>query len=188
MEVGRFVLGLPAPIIQNPRILPEGKDIPSVYPDQRLGSTWCLRRNKAGLERLLSRPGKRSPAITAILPFKYGGWWEAFSDDRPPRAAVEPLLSAPVAEAPALAAFAAEQTGDRRLAAETRRRAAALLLDQAEETLASPYPYVRAGATIPVRQSIELLPSPRAWQLLREAETQAAIAEAASEAAEIVGE
>jgi hypothetical protein len=188
VEAGRFVLGLPAPIVQNPRILPEGKDIPSVYPDQRLGSTWCLRRNLAGLERLLSQPGKRSPAVAASLPFRYAGWWEDFSDDRPPQAAVEPLLSSPVPEAPALAAFAAEQTGDPQLVEETRQRAAQLLLDQAEESLASPYPYVRSSATLPVRQSIALSPSPRAWQLLREAETQAAIADAASEAAEYVGE
>jgi hypothetical protein len=188
VEAGRFVLGLPAPIVENPRILPEGKDIPSVYPDQRLGSTWCLRRNLAGLERLLSQPGKRSQAVAANLPFSYAGWWEDFSDDRPPRAAVEPLLSSPVPEAPALAAFAAEQTGDPQLVEETRQRAANLLLDQAEEALESPYPYVRAGATLPVRQSIALSPSPRAWQLLSEAETQAAIADAEAEAAEFVGE
>lgn len=187
-EVGRFVLGLPGPIVQNPRILPEGNDIPGVYPDQRLGSTWCLRRNLAGLERLLSHPGKRSPEVDASLPFRWAGWWEDFADVRPPRAAVEPLLSAPVPEGPVLAAFAAEQTGDQQLVEETRQRAAKLLLDQAEETLASDYSYVRAGATLPVRQAIALSPSPRAWQLLREAETEAAIDEAASEAAEFIGE
>lgn len=188
VEAGRFVLGLPSPIIANGRILPEGPNPPSAYPSQRLASTWCLRRNLAGLERLLARPGKRSPAVAASLPFQWADWWEGFADQRPPRAAVEPLLSSPVGEGPVLAVFAAERTGDQQLVGQTRERAAEMMLDQAEDALESEYSYMRGGAALPVRQAIALSPSPRAWKLLREAETQAAFAEAESEAAEFIGE
>lgn len=187
VEVGRFVLGLPGPIVENGRILPEGRFEPSVDQSERLASTWCFRRNLAGLKRLLAQPGKRSPAVAAILPFQWASWWEGVADHRPPHAAVEPLLSSPVTEAPVLATFAAEQTGDRQLVEQTRQRAAELMLDRAEDALASEYPYMRGEATLPVRQAIALFPSPRAWRLLRQAEAQAAFADAESEAAESTG-
>jgi hypothetical protein len=188
VEVGRFVLGLPAPIVENGRILPEGDFEPNVYASEHLGSTWCLRRNLAGLKRLLESPGKRSPEVSAILPFQWADWWQGFADHRPARAAVKPLLDSPVNEGPVLAAFAAEQTGDQQLVDRTREQAAQLTLERAEEALDSPYLTMRSSAEMLVRQAIALHQSPRAWKLLRQAETQSAVAEAASEAAEFIGD
>jgi archaellin len=188
VEVGRFVLGLPAPIVENGRILPEGDFEPGIYASERLASTWCLRRNLAGLKRLLETPGKRSPEVSDSLPFQWADWWQGFADHRSARAAVMPLLDSPVNEAPVLAVFAAEQTGDQQLVERTRERAAQLMLEQAKEALDSPYLTMRSAAEMLVRQAIALRQSPQAWKLLRQAETQSGVAEAASKAAEFIGD
>jgi hypothetical protein len=187
VEVGRFVLGLPAPSRGESPILPAGRFLPGVRENERLASTWCLRRNLAAVKRLLSQPGKRSPALSALLPFEYAGWWRTFADPRPARAAVEPMLHSPVGEAPVLAVFAAEQTGDRQLIGKTRQQAAESLLLLAEEMLLSPYNQVAGSATSPARQSLSLVPSKQALGVLREAEARQDAADAEAEEARSAG-
>lgn len=187
VEVGRFVLGLPAPLIDPGAILPGGSFVPGVRESERLASTWCLRRNLASVKRLLAQPGKRSPALADLLPFQFAGWWEGFADPRPASAAIEPLLRSPVGFGPVLAVFAAEQTGDRQLVERTRKEAARLLLLGAEESLESPYNYVAGSATTSARYSFSLFPSRQALRVLREAEARQAVADAESEAARSAG-
>lgn len=185
VEVGRFVLGLPAPTLGGSPILPGGGFVPGVREGERLASTWCLRRNLAALERLLAQPGKRSPALDALLPFQFAGWWEEFADPRPASAAIEPLLRSPVGEG--LAVFAAEQTGDLQLIKRTRKQVAEQMLRSAEESLQSPYNQVAGSATIPARRSYLLAPSQQALRVLREAEARQAVADAEAEEARSAG-
>jgi hypothetical protein len=183
VEVGRFVIGLQSPPYGGSPILPAGESAPSVGAgSERLASTWCLRRNLAALKGLLSEPGKRSPTLASLLPFRLGSWWASFADPRPARAAVEPLLHSPIDEGPLLAVYAAEQTGNEELIARTRKRAALLLLHTAEERLSSPYNQMAASSSIPARQSLSLVPSDRARRVLREGEARQAALDAESEA------
>ena len=175
VEVGRFVIGLQSPPYGGSPILPGGETGPNVSGgSERLASTWCLRRNLAAVKRLLGEPGKRSPTLAGLLPFRFGSWWSSFADPRPASAAVEALLHSPVNEAPLLAVFAAEQTGDDQLVARTRKRAAQLLLLTAEEMLSSPFNQMAGSSTIPARQSLSLSPSARALDALREGEVRQA--------------
>jgi hypothetical protein len=175
VEVGRFVIGLPSPPYGGSPILPAGESAPNVGGgSERLASTWCLRRNLAAVKRLLGERRKRSPTLAGLLPFRFGSWWASFADPRPASAAVEPLLHSPVNEAPLLAVFAAEQTGDDRLVARTRKRAAQLLLLTAEEMLSSPYNQMAGSSTIPARQSLSLTPSAGALDALRQGEVRQA--------------
>jgi len=185
VEVGRFVLGLPAPSRGESPILPAGSALfqPGVRESERLASTWCMRRNLAAVQRIMSEPGKRSPAMSELLPFQAADWWKAFADPRSPRAAVEPLLRSPVGEGPVLAVFAAEETGDKQLVEEIRTEAARLMLQLAKEKLASPYNQMAGSATIPARQSFSLSPSQEALRALREAEARQAAADAEAEEA-----
>lgn len=187
LEIGRFILGLPEPVTGNSRIVPEGPDVPGVYPDQRLASTWCLRRNLAAVERLLIWPGKRSPRFAPLSDFQYADWWAEFSDDRSPRAAVGPLLDTDVGPGPVLAAFAAEQTGDQQLIKQTRRRAARLMIRESEVALFTAPTNAGSVAVELARYSLALSPSPEAKELLREAENQAGLEAAEKEALELVG-
>jgi hypothetical protein len=186
VDVGRFILGIPLPVTGNGRILPEGPYAPSAYPDQRLASTWCLRHNLAAVERLLSRPGKRSPRFAPLADFQFADWWEDFSDDRPPQAAVEPLLNTDVGPGPVLAGFAAEQTGDQQLIERTRRRAARLMIRESELALFSDYTNAGDVSALLARYSLALSPSPAARELLREAEDQAGLEAAEQEALELL--
>lgn len=188
LEVGDFILGLPMPVTGNSRIVPAGPDVPGVNPDQRLASTWCLRRNLAAVERLLSHPGKRSPRFVPFSEFQFADWWADFSDDRPPREAVESLLNTdfgPV-PGPVLAAFAAEQTGDQQLIEETRERAGRLMIRESELTLFSEHTDPAEEAALLARYSLALFPSPEARELLREAEEQAGLEAAEQEALELL--
>ena len=187
VEVGHFLIGLPAPPTGESPILPGGRLVPGGYESEHLASTWCLRRNLAAVKRLLAAPAKRSPTLASLLPFHFAGWWASFADPRSASAAVEPLLQAPVSEGPLFAAFAAERTGNRQLAARTRKRAAELLLLAAEEALSSPYNGMAGAATIPARQSLSLSPSARAVRALRESEVRQAAADAEADEAPSVG-
>ncbi len=141
-------------------------------------STWCGRRNLAELDRLLRYPGKRSSSMAALTDFKPAGWWRSFIDRRPPRAAIEPLLRAPFGEGSVLAVFAAERTGDPARIEEARRRAAALLLEAAENALQSGYSYAAAAAVLDARYALLFQPSPQARETLRRAEARQETAEA----------
>lgn len=182
VEVGHFVIGLQSPPFGGSPILPAGESAPNVSGgNERLTSTWCLRRNLAAVKRLLSGPGKRSPTLASLLPFRLASWWASFADPRPASAVVKPLLDSPVDEGPLLAVFAAEQTGDDQLVARTRKRAAQLLLLTAEERLASSINQMAASATIPARQALSLSPSARALDVLRDGEARQAALDAEAE-------
>jgi hypothetical protein len=176
LDVGRFVIGVPEAVPEGGRLLPEGPEPFGVLNEQeRLLSTWCGRRNIAALERVLGREGRRSSRMAALAQFEPAGWWSEFVDPRPARAAVEPLLAPPLEGGnPVLAVFAAEESGDPELEAATRRRAVELLLVQAEDALQNgEYGYMARGAVEAARYALLFEPSPRAEQLLAEAEREA---------------
>lgn len=176
LDVGRFVIGVPEPVSEGGRLLPEGPEPFGVLDEQeRLLSTWCGRRNIAALERVLGREGSRSSRMAALTQFEPAGWWPEFVDPRPARAAVEPLLAPELdGGSPVLAVFAAEESGDPELEAETRRRASELLLARAEDALQNgDYGYMARGAVEAARYALIFDPSPRAEQLLAEAEREA---------------
>lgn len=139
IDAGRFVLAVPAALQRYGLEFPEDAHMlrdqaPMIFPKERLGITWCFRRNLAALERLLGHPGRRSEDVTALAHMQLARDWPSYADPRPPRAAAEALLHT-MREGPELAAFAASRTGDRRFAAQIRARSAALLLKQAEAEL-----------------------------------------------------
>ena len=188
VSVGRFVLGVPeATNGGGGRRLP----VPPFEPDPNyqyhLQSTWCLRRNLAELKRVLGREGKRSPEMAALVDLRLSDSWPVFADDRPPVAAVEPLLNSEVGPPALLAVFAAERTGDPDLLARTRKRAAALLLRQAEQGLGLGYPFSVRGAVDDLHYALLFAPSAPARELLGIAEAQLLVAEV-NEAAPSGGE
>ena len=177
--VGRFVLGVPETVNRGGRILPEGPSPFGVLDDrERLMSTWCARRNLSVLRRLLRQPGKRSSSMAALAEFQPAAWWREFADRRPPQAAVEPLFHESVGEGPILAVFAAEQTGDRQLEMEARRRAAAALVHDADHSLALGYPWAAWGAVMDARYAMRFWPSAEAKKMLLRAESRWEVAQA----------
>lgn len=179
IDVGRFVIGVPESANRGGRILPEGADpFGALDSQERLMSTWCGRRNLAALDRLLRRPGRRSPSMAALTDFRPAGWWASFVDRRSPREAVEPLLREQLGEGPILAVFAAERTGDPRLVEEARRRAAISLLTAANEALESGYSYAVASAVLAAHYALLFQPSPEVRETLARAEASLEAAEA----------
>jgi hypothetical protein len=180
--VGHFVVSLPAPPVGTWPILPGGGLVAGVVSEnERLPGTWCLRRNLAAVKRLLARTGKRSPVLDNLLSLQLADWWKRFADPRPASAVIEPLLRSSIGEAPVLAVFAAEQTGDQQLVKRTRKEASKLMLFSAEELLLSPYDELAGSATTPARYSWLLSPSQQAIQVLREAEGRQAVADTEAE-------
>lgn len=178
LEVGRFVLGVPETVAPGVRRLPEGPDPYGILDDhERLLSTWCAKRNMDALERILGREGRRSPSMAAMAAFEPAGWWADFADPRPARAVVEPLLRPSLAGwDPALAVYAAEQTGDRELEAKTRHRVAEILLSQGEDALENlEYGYMAQSAVEAIRESLLFEPSALGKALLARAEQEAAL-------------
>ncbi len=192
LEVGRFVIGVPETVAPGIRRLPEGPDPFGVLDErERLLSTWCAKRNIDALERILGREGRRSPSMAAMAAFQPAAWWEAFADPRPAKEAIEPLLKPGLAGGdPVLAVYAAEQTGDRELESETRQRAAAELLAQAEDALENgEYGYMARSAAEAIRYSLLFEPSTRGRTLLPRAEREAeAYEEELAETPATVGE
>lgn len=175
VDLGRFVLGVPETVNRGGRILPEGPRPFSVLNSrEQLMSTWCARRNLAELRRLLRQPGKRASSMAALAKFQPAAWWGEFADRRPPRAAVEPLLGG---RAPILAVFAAEKTGDGRLEEETRKRAAAVLVDEAGHALALGYPWAAWGAVMDARYAMRFWPSAAAKRMRLRAESRWEVAQ-----------
>jgi hypothetical protein len=178
VSVGRFVLGVPeAPNGGGGRRLPVPPFELDPSSQYRLQRTWCLRRNLAELKRVLGREGKRSPEMAALADLRLSDSWPAFADDRPAAAAVEPLLNSEVGPPALLAVFAAEQTGDPELLVGTRKRAATLLVHEAEQGLDLGYPYSVAGAVDDLHYALLFAPSPAARELLGVAEAQLLFAE-----------
>lgn len=181
IDVGRYVLSVPESVNRGGLILPEGPEPFGVLDErERLLSTWCARRNIAELGRLLRHEGRRSESMAALADFQVADWWPEFVDRRSPRASVGPLLR----EWPDLAVFAAEQSGDRGLVAETRRRAAAILLRSAEEALNSEYAYGPAAAVLDARYAFLFSPSQEATATIARAETRMAAVESEAPAGE----
>jgi hypothetical protein len=179
VSVGRFVLGVPEATTGDggrQLAVPPFRFVPSYQ--YRLQSTWCLRRNLAELKRVLGRQGKRSPQMRALADLRLSDSWPAFSDDRPAAAAVEPLLDSEVGPPALLAVFAAERAGDPDLLARTRKRAAALLLHEAEHGLDLGYSFSVRGAVDDLHYALLFAPSPQARELLGTAEAQLLVAEA----------
>ncbi|HEU4943812.1 MAG TPA: hypothetical protein VFT10_01480, partial [Solirubrobacterales bacterium] len=137
VDVGRYVIGLPGPVSRFGSILPEDRtSIEALYDfDSTLESTWCYRRNMAEVSRLLAEPGMRSPAMKALESVQLAPNWPTYADPRPAHAAARALLEVPLSflDAPSLAVFAAERTGDARFQSEIEERAVASLLRLAEE-------------------------------------------------------
>jgi len=180
IELGRFVLGVPDTVFGASRKLPLESDLfYASAPSKRLVSTWCVRRNLASLDRFLRGDGRRSSSMAALADFHLPSWWHDFADRRPPEAAIEPLLAAGGVEGALLALFAAERTGDPDLEAETRSRAADLLLDTAEEALERfDYAWLAEDAIVAVRYALLVEPTPEAKQLLGRAEAELEVREA----------
>jgi hypothetical protein len=180
VSVGDFILGVPESVIAAGagRVLPVA---PSFEGDPsyryRLQSTWCYRRNMAELQRVLGHDGQRSGAIAALADLQPAESWPAFTDDRPAAAAVEPLLRSPVGPGPLLAVFAAERAGTPELIAETRRRAAAAMLAEAEHALDLGYAFAVRGAIQDLHYVLDYAPSPKARELLGIAEANLLVAE-----------
>lgn len=173
-DVGRFVLSVPDPISRAGYVLPEDPEVlgSGNLGDERLASTWCLRRNLDSVRRITALPGKRSPQTAALEHVRPAGNWRRYANDRPPADAVEPLFNADedlVPEAPALAAFAAAASGNQALADATRARAADRLLATAREELRGPSRHPE-GAIRAIRQALALVPSAEAKSLLWRAE------------------
>jgi hypothetical protein len=188
VSVGRFVLGVPEAITgKGGRQLP----VPPFELDPSyqyyLQRTWCLRRNLAELKRVLGREGKRSPEMAALAHLRLSDSWPAAADDRPAAAAVEPLLDSEVGPPALLAVFAAERAGDPDLLERTHKRAAAMLLRQAEQGLDLGYSFSVRGAVDDLHYALLFAPSPRARELLGIAEAQLLVAEV-NEAAPSGGE
>ncbi|HET8814799.1 MAG TPA: hypothetical protein VFM51_07575 [Solirubrobacterales bacterium] len=176
IDVGRFVLGVPETVNRGGRILPEGSDPFGFYgPSGHLISSWCGHRNIAALERLLAADGRRSSSMAALAEFRPAAWWKDFPDPRPPRAAAESVLAA---DAGVLAVFAAEQAGDPSFVAATKSRAAAMLLDSAEDSLRFDSVAGARAAIVSIRYALLFDPSPEANQLLSRAEAELEVREA----------
>lgn len=184
IDVGRFVLGVPESVNRGGRILPEGPNPFGVSDtSEQLMGTWCAYRNLAAIDRMLSRPGRRSSSMAALSSFQSAPWWRSFADPRPPKAAVGPLLRVRlIGEGPILAVFAAEQTGNSELIERTRKRAASLLLDQAEEDLKRGSSYLSHQTILAVRQAFVFDPLARIKQLLEGTEAAVGAVEAEREA------
>jgi hypothetical protein len=135
LDLGRFVIAAPGPLSRFGSILPENETLltSTTAEPLRLVSTWCFRRNLAAVRRLIAHPGLRAPRVEALEYMETAPVWKRYVDDRPPRAAVGPLLRSTISEAPMFAVFAAEQSGDEELAAAVRRRAAVLLTERARD-------------------------------------------------------
>jgi hypothetical protein len=178
VDVGRFILGVPEAVNRGGRILPEGPRPFGVLNDgERLMSTWCARRNLSVLRRLLRQPGKRSSSMGALSEFQPADWWREFADRRPPQAAVEPLFHESFGEGPILAVFAAERSGDRDLEKKTRRRAAAVLIHDADHALALGYPWAAWGAVMDARYAMRFWPSAEAKRMRLRAESRWEVAQ-----------
>jgi hypothetical protein len=138
INVGRFIVGLPGSVHRYGDILPEDRQaIQNLQNfEEHLESTWCYRSNLATVNRFIALPGMRSPAMKALNSIRLAPNWPSFADPRQPREAAEALLKLHAfVDAPMLAIFAAERTGDTQFEAEIKRRAVAMSLRYAEEEL-----------------------------------------------------
>lgn len=173
-HVGRFVLSLPGAISWSADYFPSS---PQAFEGARrshslLPTTWCYRRNLATVGKFLSLPGKRSPAIQALSLAGSSGNWNKWADRRPAAAAVGPLLhSGDFFLGPVLALFAAQRTKDATLIADTRRRAAALLRQSIERSLAEDPPPIPVDLALNARVLAQLDPSDEATLLLKRSES-----------------
>ena len=136
-------------------------------------STWCARRNMAELKRVLRQPGRRSARMSSLAEMRPAGWWRDFADPRPATAAARALsMRQDFFEAPVLAVFAAERSGNTELEAQIRRRAAAALRRQIERTLRLGYPYSAWNAVIAARQANSFFPTAKGRELQARAESR----------------
>lgn len=174
VAAGGAVVGLPDAILAEGLSLPYGHRRFGVLDrGERLMSTWCARRNMADLRRVLRRPGRRSARMAALAGMQPADWWQSFADRRAPKVAAESLLSRPgFSEAPVLAVFAAERSGDHEFEADVRRRAAAALIGQARRSLQRSEPYAAWAAVVAARQANHFSPSAQGSDLLAEAESR----------------
>ena len=158
LDMGRFVLAVPDPVARSGYMLPEDPEVLRNSTSKRLASTWCFRRNLAAVKRLLSQPGARGAKTAALSHLQLAANWPDYADDRPARQVVEALLRSGVDEAPAIAAFAASEAGDRELEGSVRARGTAILLKEARKTLGERWGYI-PNAIAGIRQALDLTPS-----------------------------
>jgi len=171
LPVGRFVLGVPAPPSEGGHLFPQSDDslrTAAYQRSTRLASVWCYRRNLAELKRLLARPGERSREVASLAHLQLASGWPHFAGDRSARASIEPLFEVDVAEAPILAVFAAEQTGDQSVLEQTQARAVQALLKWSRRDLDYEDP---SGAAMDARAALSMESSVAAEAALRRAET-----------------
>jgi hypothetical protein len=173
IDAGHFVIGVPGPPFRNGEVLPENDYLlrsGGIY-GTRAGSAWCYRQNLSALHRILKRSGKRSPEIAALARFQPAKEWPSYSRGVTARAAIPALLSESGGiYGPWMAASAAEETGRSGLIAETRQRAAALLLEEAERSL-GPEGGASSIALVQAHAAFNLVPSPTARALVGRAES-----------------
>lgn len=172
VDVGRFVLGVPASPGRGGVTLPESNDqlknLSAPYErSYRLSVVWCLHRNLAGVRRLLSGPAERSPDLTALANLSIASSWPHYERLRSPRESVPPLLRRTSGEGPVLAVFAAEQTGDTEFVEATRKHAARIEIEQARKNMEHE---IFLTAALDTRFALILDPSPGARDLWRRAE------------------
>ena len=178
LELGRFIIGVPGPVPRTGFYLPENQDLlVDTYEEDRrsqsgfaLATSWCYRRNLAEMKRVLARPGRRAPAIAALDEAQFVRNWRRLGDTRSARAAIQPLLATEFQEGPALAVFAAERTGDNRLVAQTRRRAAARLSAWARRNIDNEF--IDHLTLAYARAAYGFAPSPEARNLIRTLEAR----------------
>jgi hypothetical protein len=167
IDAGRFVLGVPDAPYRNGEILPEDNYLlrhGGVY-GSRPASVWCYRHNLSEMRRLLARPGQRTAEIAGLADFLPARAWAGFSHGVDARQAVPALLGDQYdIYGPTVAVYAAQRTGDPALITKVRQRAAALLLQRAEDAL-GPAGMGPMGALVTARAALNLSPSASAREL-----------------------
>jgi hypothetical protein len=172
IDAGRFLLAAPGAVIRNGDSLPENDYLlhGGGFGSNLSDSAWCYRRNLAELNRVMARPGRRTPETASLASLQTAPGWPAFSDHGlPAREAVEPLLKDQNTFGPVVAVYAAEQAHDPQLVEEIRNRASAILLERAERSLVEDW---AMNAVEQAHASIWLAPSPAAREVLARAESQ----------------
>lgn len=171
VDAGRFLFAVPSSVVRNGALLPEDDALIERETFRPSDSAWCYRHNLSQLHRILTRPGDRSPELAALTDLQTARAWPGLRDrSLPPKEAIGPLLRNTAPWGPVVAVYAAEHADSPELLKETRRRAAAVLLDRAERHLAqNDWP---VNALEEASASQWLMPSPAARGLIGRAQAR----------------